>query len=128
MEARKSDVVTKVRKSLNEGVDVIASAAHHSDESGEKAENGGKATKHTHSHTHTHTQGGGAHKAGAGNGAKPRGSAVGTDHTSLIPEPPVIDRSTAKAISMLVLERDGKGVIPEKPKPKPKKKAAYKQR
>ena len=126
VEARKSGVVAKVRKSLHEGVDVIASAAHHSDESGEKTENGGKATKHTHSHTHT--QGGGAHKAGAGNGAKPRGSAVGTDHTSLIPEPPVIDRSTAKAISMLVLERDGKGVIPEKPKPKPKKKAAYKQR
>ena len=59
-----------------------------------------------------------------GHGHKHHDGAV---HAALIPDAPVIDRNTAKAISALVLERDGGGVIPEKPKPKPKKKA-YKMR
>ena len=107
--------MSNVRKSLDEGVDLIAECPHHSDESGERAENTGKASKHV------HTQNGMAHKGGTVHGAKSRHTAAGHDSAILIPEPPVIDRSTAKAISMLVLERDGKGVIPRNPSQSPRK-------
>ena len=119
MEARKTSIVSSVRKSLDDGVDVIASMAHHSEESGERGDIGheGKGDKLA--------QGGGGGGHGGGN-SKSRASVGTIDHTVLIPEPPVIDRTTAKAISMLVLERDGKGIIPEKPKPKAKKKKPYK--
>ena len=119
------NVVFTVRKSLDEGIDITASSSKEEKETeAHITADGGLAITKGVRQTAAMKTGPGAH--GGHNGHGKHHHDPGT-HAALIPDPVVIDRNTAKAISALVLERDGGGVIPEKPKPKPKKKP-YKQR
>ena len=113
------NVTVTVRKSLDDAIDVAASSSKEEKEAEGSSGDGADATG-----------GNTAAAAAAKKAAATKKHKLKHDdgrHALLIPEPPVIDRGTAKALSALVLERDGKGVIPEKPKPKPKKKP-YKMR
>jgi hypothetical protein len=116
------NVTVTVRKSLDDAIDVAASSSKE-----EKAAEGGSNGDGADAIGGNTTAAAAAASKKAAATKKHKGKHDDGRHALLIPEPPVIDRSTAKALSALVFERDGKGVMPEKPKPKPKKKA-YKMR